>query len=480
MREKNYIVELIGNFIGDKGNRDAFSIFDGKQIRNVTFVQFADDILHAAGTLKENRIIHKHIALIFHNAYEWMVSFFAIAASGNVAVPLNPDLPEEMLRYQIEKADVTVLCGEEAVMAQLKLDTENQRIWSWERDEKAAPISLEEVYRADQGETAVLMFTSGTTGKSKAAELTYENMFCSISGCEEVFFLPDVDRIMAVLPWYHIAGLRGTLAMLYRYKTLCIGRGSRYLLEDMPVLEPSYVFLVPMIVESIVKILKRACTVRERQKYLGSRLKRICIGGAGSTPAACRYLMEQGFVIDGGYAMTETTGVGTWGEWDETHFNTIGKLSEQLQYCIRDGELLLRGPAVMKGYYRDPEATAEVMEDGWLHTGDLVVCDGEGYFYLTGRKKNVIILANGQNISPEEIEEIFCGCYAIKECLVYHDGKMICADVCTDNQKAAAEYIKTYNEKMPLYHRVQKVYYSDVPLEKTGSGKIKRRGANHG
>ena len=480
MREKNYIAELLGGFVGDKENRAAFSVFDGIQIQDITYVQFAQDALRAAGALKREQIMNKHIALIFHNTYEWMVSFFAIAASGNVVVPLNPELPAETLRHQLEKADVSVICGEESVMAELKPDVENRRVCSWARDENAAPISLEEIYKPDQNDTTILMFTSGTTGKSKAAELTYENMLCSISGSESVFTIPGVDRITTVLPWYHIAGLRGTLAMLYRYKTLCIGRGSRYLLEDMSVLKPSYAQLVPMIVESIVKILKRACTKEERQKVLGGRLKRICVGGAGSNPAACRYLLEQGFVIDGGYAMTETTGVGTWGEWDEAHFNTIGKLSEQLQYCIRDGELRLKGPAVMKGYYRDPEATAEVLEDGWLHTGDLVVCDGEGYFYLTGRKKNVIILANGQNISPEEIEEIFCGCYAIKECLVYHDGKRICADVYTNNREAAEDYIRIYNEKMPLYHQVPKVNYSDVPLEKTGSGKIKRRGVNHG
>lgn len=475
MREKSFIAELLAKFIGDQENRVAFAVFDGKQLTNIAYNRLADDVLRAAAFFRENKIFNEHIALIASNSYEWIVSFFAIAASGNVAVPLNPDLPPETLRWQCEKTDTSILLGEASIMAELEPNVKNKTFLSYIQLRSSTPASLAEVYAPDQDTTVVLMFTSGTTGKSKAVEISYGNMWSSINSSEGVFTMSGVDRVMTVLPWHHIAGLRGILAMLYRYKTLCIGRGSRYLIEDMPVFNPSYAQLVPAIADSMLKILKHTRTDEERWKYLGGSLRRICIGGANANPATCRYLMEQGIVIDGGYAMTETTGVGTWGEWDDVHFSTIGKLSGELQCRIQDGELLLKGPSVMKGYYKDPDATAAVIEDGWLHTGDLGFCDADGYYYLSGRKKNVIILANGQNINPEEIEEAFYECDAIRECVVYHNGKAICADIYTHNQEMAARYINDYNEKMPMYRQVYKVNYFAVPLEKTDSGKIKRR-----
>ena len=187
-------------------------------------------------------------------------------------------------------------------------------------------------------------------------------------------------------------------------------------------------------------------------------------------------MMDSGIQVQTFYGMTESTGPNLWGVWTESNLGTIGKPFGSTVCRIENGELLLKGPAVMKGYYKDPEATAEIMEDGWLHTGDLAYCDDNGYYYLTGRKKNVIILSNGENVNPEEIEARFGQCTEILECMVYSDGKGIRAEVYTENERAAADYIRKYNGEVPLYRQVYKVDYSPVPLEKTGSGKIRRKG----
>ena len=135
----------------------------------------------------------------------------------------------------------------------------------------------------------------------------------------------------------------------------------------------------------------------------------------------------------------------------------------------------MRTPAIMNGYYKNPGETAKILEDGWLHTGDLAHCDENGYYYLIGRKKNVIILSNGENVNPEEIEAQLGECPEILECMVYGDKKGICADVYMNNESAVADFIKKYNEAVPLYRQIYKVNYSFTPLEKTGTGKIKRK-----
>ena len=261
---------------------------------------------------------------------------------------------------------------------------------------------------------------------------------------------------------------------LFRGKTVCIGRGMKYIFMDLKTLHPTYTTLVPVMMESLEKIYKNT-TTEERMKRLGGSLKRINVAGAASKPATCQYLMDQGLILETAYGMTETAGVGTWGEWTKEAIGSIGKVGNNVQCRIKDGEILLKSDAIMKGYYKDPEETAKVIVDGWLHTGDMGYCDANGHYYITGRKKNVIILSNGENVNPEEIEAAFGACTYIEECLVYSDGKGICADVFANDPDSAAVYIKNYNESMPLYRQVYKINYSSEPLPKTSSGKIKRK-----
>lgn len=468
MENKSYITELLDCFLEAPEGTVAFSLYDGSQVTDVTYAQFARDILGSAGYFKARAIQGQHVALIAPNSYSWLTAFFAIAASGNTAVLLNPALPEDVLLGQCQKADVSLICGDRGLSTDIPM-------LDFAEMGSPVPLAREEVPSLDPDGAAVLMFTSGTTGKSKAVEITCRNMEYSVNHPDGFFSAQGIDRTLVVLPMYHIAGLRGAITFLRRWKTVCIGRGIMYMLMDMPVLSPSQVLLVPSMAESLVKLLKRTTTTEERQKYVGKNLHRIVFGGADSKSSVCRYLMDAGFSVESGYALTETTGVGTWGLWDADHMNTIGKPSGLMQCRILDGEILLKGPSVMKGYYKDPEATGQILQDGWIHTGDLGYRDEDGYYYITGRKKNVIILSNGENVSPEEIEEALSSCEAILECLVYGDSKGIRADIYADDQQAAIEHVRAYNREMPLYRQVYKVTFSSAPLEKSGSGKLKRK-----
>lgn len=472
MNEKNYVLELIQKFADNEKAQVAFEIYDGNQVTRISYHTLADDILCAVRFFKENHITNTHIALIGANSYEWLVAFFAITASGNVAVLLNPSIPPELLLRQCKSADVTCVCGADQIAAAL---SGSFSCYSYADIVGNGVASFSDLVDPEQNTISVMLFTSGTTNESKVVALSYTNMYSSIYSADGVFSAPEIDKIMSVLPMFHISGLRGALAMLNRYKTLCIGRGAMYLFKDMPVFSPSYVLLVPMIVESIVKLLKHLPERETYRAYLGSNLRRICVGGASVDPLSCRYLMEKGFVIDGGYAMTETAGVGTWGEWDEKHFNTIGKLSNELQCRIEDGELLFRGSPVMAGYYKDPEATAAVIQDGWLHSGDLGYCDDDGYYYITGRKKNLIIMPNGEKINTEELETFFCSCDAILECRISSHNDAIHLEIVTKDRCKAKAFVDAYNDKMPLTFQIHKVAYFTSPLPRTSSGKIIRK-----
>lgn len=468
MNSKNCILELIKQFSSPHNQEIAFDLYDGNQVVHISYQQFAKDIFHSVRFFQDHNIVNTHIALIGDNSYEWIVSFLAIISAGNTAVLINPLLPPELICQQCQMADVSIVCCHEPHISTFSVSVP---CYPYSVLLSHTTFSVTEFPTLHDSDTAVMMFTSGTTGEGKIVELSYKNISSSIHSADLVFSEPGIDRIMSILPMFHIAGLRGVLAMLNRNKTICIGRGAKYLFLDLPVLSPSYILLVPMIADSLVKLLQRTTTP---QKYLGSKLKRICLGGAAPNPSVCRYMLEQGFILDGGYAMTETSGVGTWGQWDDQHFNTIGKLSSELQCRIEDGELLFKGPSVMKGYYKDPDATAMVLKDGWFHSGDLGYCDQDGYYYITGRKKNVIVMSNGEKLNPEETEHYLMTCDAILECIVSYKNEALCLDVYTKDIEVTKAFLKDYQDKMPTAFRFQKISYSTAPFRKNSIGKIIR------
>ena len=473
MGNKAYVKGLVVQFANMAQDAIAFSIYDGQQVIDISYPQFAADILKAAGYFTQNNIHRQHVGLLASSSYEWMVAFFAISLAGNTVVTINPDLPPKLLEETLTFTDVSVVCADHNQYKDGLNDTGINWVTFADLNEFEAS---EQPFFYDWApdDTWIMACTSGTTGKSKTIEYSIENVFSFFPDMEEVY---DNSRngLLVVIPLHHAYGLIGALCELYFGFCICIGRGSLYMMADMPVLNPFYIQTVPAALESIVKLLKDAKTEAERQKYIGKNLKRVTVSGAASNPAVCQYLMNIGIIVENTYGMTEATGPAARCELTENNLTTIGKPHGKTQMRIKDGEIQFKSPRVMKGYYKDPEATAAIIEDGWLHTGDLGYCDEDGYYYITGRKKNVIILSNGENVNPEEIEATFANCDAIEESLVYSDGKGICADVFTKERDTVAAFIKKYNKSMPMYRQVYKVNYTEEPLPKTSSGKIKRK-----
>lgn len=475
MEGEGYIKELLTKFTNASADAIAFSIYDGKNVTNISYSQFAQDILKAAGFFVWKDIQKQHIALLSPNSYEWIVTFFAIIASGNIAVLMNQDLPSHTLQQQCKKADVTIVCGEESFVSPLSAQWENMTAIPFRTVMAGPAITFDAIYEEMPDETIIMMFTSGTTGESKIVEITSLNVKYSLKNLDPSYALKGMERLFTPIPFYHIAGLTTVLEALKEGKTECIGRGIKYIFMDMPVLAPTTINAVPSIVESLLKLLRKNPSPDAVQKYVGKNFQLICASGAVLKPSVSSFIRSLGIDVVVYYGMSEVTGAATWTMLDEKHLSATGKFCEYTEYCFRDGELLLKGPTLMKGYYKDPEETAKVIGEGWIHTGDVGYCSEDGYLYLIGRKKNVIILSNGENVNPEEIEAKFYECKAILECMVYSDGKGICADVYSEDEKIASEYIRKHNEDLPIYRQVYKVNYSATPLEKTGSGKIKRK-----
>ena len=479
MENKTFIKEFLTSLLETGETEVAFSLYDGVKVSDITYTRFLKDILHCAGYLSGQGFRGKHVALAAPNSYEWVVFFFGILASGNVAVPLNYALPANALAKQMEQADATVVCcSDEGTEALRAAAPQMQYISICERippDE----FGLEDVCCAGSDETILMLATSGTTGESKLTEFTdgglREAVFLSSREFSAGFSGLDIEKFYLCLPLFHTGGLMAVLAVIHLRLILCMGRGISHIFDDIAVFNPDITAMVPAVMEVTVKLLKRTSTPEQRAKILGTRMKMISTGSASISAENCVYLMNLGLRLSVFYGMTESGGVGTSCVLDESHIGTIGKPYGKISCRVEDNELMLSGPSLMKGYYKDPAGTAAVITNGWLKTGDLVRYDDDGYFYITGRKKNVIILSNGENVNPEEIEKILNTSDDILECMVYSDKKGILADIYTENKKSAAAFIKKYNEQVPMYRQIYKVNYFSMPLEKTGIGKIKRK-----
>lgn len=478
MRNEGFVWQLLNRCAETEESTVAFSLYDGSQITNITYRHFREDIRKSTGYFIHKNIKGQHIAIAAENSYDWLVVFFGITGSGNVAVLLNQDLPTDVLRQQSEQADVSIICGNASRTPDIK-KLPSTAFLDFEEICAGQAIAMDMQHCTDSEDTMAMMFTSGTTGKSKIVAFSNRNFQASMENAESDLRAPTICRMLLTFPLYHISGLVATTTYLQLSKTVCIGRGMRYVLADISKLNPTFIPMVPSVLGSIVKLLNGAKTEEQRRRILGNNLTSIAIGGSSTEQSLSRYIMDLGISIETAYGMTETAGATTRCVWNKDNIGSIGKPYGTTQCRIENGELLLKGPSIMKGYYKDPEATAAIIQDGWLHTGDLAYCDENGYYYLTGRKKNVIILANGENVNPEEIEEKLSECPDILESLVYSDGKKICADIYTNDGLAAADFVRRYNDNVPLYRQIHNVNYTSTPLEKTGSGKIKRKEAAH-
>lgn len=442
-----------------------------------------------------------HIAVLGSTSYSWIVAYYGIVNGGSVAVPLDANLPAEELCELINRADVTTLVfGESkadvALLAQEKcpglkhviaMETESRvsdALSMWELIEKAGKGPA---YVPNPEDLATIMFTSGTTGKSKGVMLTHRNLAENATALDMGYEPGTV--LMSVLPIHHayclsMDILKGTSVGA----VICINDSLLRVAKNIKLFEPNMILMVPLMIETLAKKLEEAALIPAlivKAKVFGKQFHTICSGGAYLNPAYIDLFKKYNIRILQGYGMTECAPVISTNCNQASKAGSIGKPMPNCQVRIVDEEIQVKGTSVMQGYYKMPGETAEVLEDGWLKTGDLGYLDEEGFLFLTGRKKNLIITPNGENVSPEEIENKLCENRLVQEVLVRDKDGVIEAEIFPDFDYGSKKKIKDipaalqkiiddYNSGAPLYKRIFKLKVRDVEFEKNTTKKIKR------
>lgn len=499
----NTIREILVQASERFGDQDAVRYKIGKdKIESKTYAQLRQDSEAFSGVLKAMDLQGKHVAIVGMTSYIWLVSYLGTVNCSSVAVPLDVSLPAAELCELIDRADVSVLVYDEIrqdVAEQAKKNCPKLRkIISMQKEEHENDIlSMQKLLAESDGgfdawanpeDLCTIMFTSGTTGKSKGVMLTQRNL-AENATCLDMR-IPSRTVILSVLPIHHAYCLSmDILKGISLGSIICINDSLMRVAKNIKLFGPDMILMVPMMIESFAKKLEEAATLPPalvKKEVFGDRLHTICSGGAYLNPAWITLFEKYGITILQGYGMTECAPViSTNLDWNRK-LGSVGKLMPNCGAKVVDEELWVKGSSVMQGYYQMPEETKEALtEDGWLRTGDLGYVDEDGFVFLTGRKKNLIITKNGENVSPEEIENKLSEHRLIQEILVRESEGVIEAEIfpdmeyadkqqITDVKASLQEIIDAYNKETPAYKKIAKLKVRRQEFEKTAARKIKR------
>ena len=530
MERINHMVENLNDlqiFVNriekEYGDRIAYRYLAEDSIIDKTFAELAKDIHAVASWLIKNGYSGKHIAIIGSTSYYWVTAFLGILCSANVVVPVDKMLSAKEMLNILEMGDVdTVFVSEEFAHLSESIRQSNSRITRvicfadecFDEILRTEEVSLPNI---DPEVMAEILFTSGTTGVSKGVMISQKNLCANIS---DYYSLNILDKThcepvaMSVLPIHHTYELTiGHLGMLYRGVTICINDRLENIAANMNRFKPGFILVVPAIAEAFykkvmdgiasganqrkiafAKRINRICSFfgidirRKQYKSLldkfGGNLTSIVVGGAALRQDVAEAFTEFGVNMFQGYGLTECAPLVASNYPRGNRLGSVGKPISCMTARIEDGEILVKGDCVMLGYYKNPEATTEVItEDGWFRTGDLGYLDEDGYLYITGRSKNLIILANGKNIYPEELEAQLMTIDGVKDVMVYErDGKICAAIHPTDiHDTDVIHHIKTslneVNAELPSYKKIVAYDFIAREFPKTTTLKIKRKEA---
>ena len=537
------------------GKKAAFKLKDANgKYKEITHKTVREEIDKLGTALLTFGLKGKRVAVIGENRYEWEIAYLSVVCGVGIVVPLDKSLPENELKRVIERSAVEavifsnkyeeslkriVIEGTGKLKHLISMDskTHENGIYSLSELIAIGDVLLKNGNREyidaeiDENEMQIMLFTSGTTSESKVVALSHKNLCENLMGLDKVQEVDSSDRFLSFLPIHHVFECTvGFLYSLYKGARTSFCDGIKHMQENYKEYDITFAACVPAIFESmyrgiwkklekegkkekVLKLLeehkdanmeKRRKIFKDVHEMFGGRIRTFITGAAAIDKSVVAGYRDFGINLCQGYGLTETSPIVAIEGGDIHKIGSIGKVIPGVEVKIDEpneegvGELLVKGPSVMLGYYGNEEATNEAIVDGWFHTGDLAYIDEEGYIFIKGRKKSVIVLKNGKNIFPEEMENIVNRIEGVKESfifgksikkedpddikihvkIVYDKTVMKIAYKTEDKEKIheiLSDKIKEINNIMPAYKSIRGVVLSETPLIKTTTNKIKRQ-----
>lgn len=547
---KDMLIKSAKNY----GDKTAYQIRNGYGGFDCYTYSDVYEMVQALGTSLVNMGLKgRKIAVIGENRLEWEIAYLAIVCGTGIVVPIDKSLPENELKSVIERSGAEAVFYSEKyrnALTRIKFSNQNnlRHLISMDlQQHKGGVYSQKELINYgkhlieagfDEYVNAVvnpytmnvMLFTSGTTSKSKVVALSQNNICSNLLDLDKIFDITSDDVFLSFLPLNHVFECTvGFLFPLYKGAKIAFADGTRKIVRNLKEYEVTFFACVPAIYEKIfghvsrnlekenrlqeillLKSLHKNDTMEEKKKIfshihnmLGGKIRYFVSGAAPLDREMERRYRELGLNIMQAYGLTETSPVVASSSNEYHRIGAVGKAAPSVEARIANpdengvGELVVKGPNVMLGYYDNPDATAEVMQNGWFHTGDLARIDDDGFIYICGRQKSVIVLKNGKNIFPEEMENIVNKIEGVQESMIY--GKQHGADKddvrihvkivydpeimnrvyhLTDEKdirNALYEEVKGINRTLPGYKAIRGVVVSKDPLIKTATNKVKRQ-----
>lgn len=482
---------------------------DNDVIYEVTYRQFVADCMAVAAWAQEKSRELGHpvrVGLLGGSGHHYLAVMLGVMASGSVIIPMDVQMDADTFCDCVSRSDEDVLfydwdfrtlaeeAGSRCPALEECISLQHGRHVACSDNilKNYAGRQVENLAKPE--ECAMILFTSGTTGRGKGVMLSHGNLIDNVF-CTTDTEHPENEIYLNVLPMHHVFCINGDVLIVIRYgSTLCLNRDMTKLAAHILLFEPTVMRMVPMMAKGLynrIAIMSRQQPGKSlfqiKEEVLGKRLHKVVSGGGYLALELAANYSRLGISIAQGYGMSECSPKISSPDWNRPDkVASVGKLVEGCQVRIVDEEIQVKSPSVMMGYYKEPDKTAEaITEDGWLCTGDIGYLDEEGFLYLTGRKKNLIILSNGENVAPEQLENLFEDERLIEDILVFGEDDAICAEVypnfkyaeaanISDIEGTVQEIIKKHNQKLPSYKRIMQCRIREVPFAKTSSKKIIR------
>ena len=547
MRRLSNIKEMLINSAEKYGDNVAYKIDD----KNITYKEVKNNVDSLGTALINKGLQGKRIAVIGQNSYNWEIAYLSIVCGTGVVVPLDKMLPEKELESLIKRSEVEAIFFDEKfeeVLEKISKKNDNNLkllISMGERKKEKTLLQKDLIETGKQlvlngnkefinskindDKMNILLFTSGTTSKSKAVMLSHKNICSNIDAIGKTLNVDENDSFLSILPLHHV--FECTVGFLFPLSVgarIVFGRGLKHIAQDLKDNQISVLLCVPAIYENLYKNIRKKFekeghlelleeleekaqnySMQERRKIfkqihesIDNNTKLLISGAAALDPEVEKTFRIWGFNLVQGYGLTEASPVISVESEENYRLSSIGKALPGIEAKIDNpdidgmGELIVKGDNVMLGYLNDDEATKKVIKDGWLYTGDLAKIDEDGFIYICGRKKSVIVLKNGKNIFPEEMEKLVNKIEGVRESFIFGkttnktkgDIKLNVEIVYDKNEvqdiykittideiyEKFHEKIKQVNSTIPSYKAIKGIVFSEEPLIKTSTNKIKR------